>query len=487
MMQKLLFAVSALFAGHVVANVPLTLDAIEARIKSETLMRNLWNLNHIANDNGGNRASGSPGYAESVEYVTQRAGRFKGRITYELQPFNMTFYTVSGISLTGPAGESVYVISPTANINGVVTGQLADTSVNDTAGSMCTEADWAAVDVRGKIALVKRGLCGFINKLEFAKSHGAIAVVMYNSPQSGTNYAGPDLGSPPIDSFVPVGIIPLELGQAWKARLVAGETLTVTLSVKSSVEDRPVNNVIAETTAGDPNNVIMLGAHLDSVKEGPGINDDGSGVTALMEIMEAFSKYVGYKNKVRFGWWGGEEEGLIGSLHYASTLSAADAAKIKFYFNYDMIGSIKPEYWVYGLTDADRFGGEEINRYITAQGKVAIPYGAWTNDSDYVGFLNRGIPVSGIFTGADEPWDPCYHSACDTRENINVEALTINSKAAARAAAKLALSLDGLPAAARKRDLWAEESPAAAVTGRHVRQTRAAALASAKGKKPVVT
>lgn len=65
--------------------------------------------------------------------------------------------------------------------------------------------------------------------------------------------------------------------------------------------------------------------------------------------------------------------------------------------------------------------------------------------SDYVAFLQLGIPSSGIFTGAGAPMDPCYHQACDDLTNINWEALTLNAKAAGRVAAQFALSLEGVP------------------------------------------
>jgi aminopeptidase Y len=93
-----------------------------------------------------------------------------------------------------------------------------------------------------------------------------------------------------------------------------------------------------------------------------------------------------------------------------------------------------------------------------------LQYSAFGTSSDYVGFLNRGIPSSGIFTGAGAPNDPCYHQACDTTENVNYDALTINAKAAGWAAAKMALSLEGVPprnktaeASARRRDLGVME------------------------------
>jgi aminopeptidase Y len=188
----------------------------------------------------------------------------------------------------------------------------------------------------------------------------------------------------------------------------------------------------------------MLGAHLDSVQQGPGINDDGSGSAALLELMGSFKKYKGFKNKVRFAWWGAEESGLLGSLYYGENLSEEEADKIRFYFNYDMIGSPSPYYAVYADTEAHQVGGSILIDYLQANGKDAY-YGGFGTSSDYVAFLQLGIPSSGIFTGAGAPADPCYHLACDNIDNIDWEAITLNAKAAGRAAAQFALSVDGVP------------------------------------------
>jgi len=173
-------------------------------------------------------------------------------------------------------------------------------------GSACFEDQWAGVNATGKIVLIKRGNCTVNERVRLAKLHGALAVILYNQAP-GTNYSNTQLNIDDSKIIVPLGLIPLEIGNAWKGRLAKGETLTVNLVVDSGVETRESWNVIAETKDGDPNNVVMLGAHLDSVEEGPGINDDGSGSSGLLEILRSFSKYSGFKNKVRFAWWGAEE------------------------------------------------------------------------------------------------------------------------------------------------------------------------------------
>lgn len=167
---------------------------------------------------------------------------------------------------------------------------------------------------------------------------------------------------------VPTAVIPLEVGTEWKKSLTDGDEVTVTLLVDSIFEERETWNVIAETKAGDPDNVVFLGAHLDSVQAGPGVNDDGSGTAALLVILESLIKHEDIQNKVRFGWWGAEEVGLVGSLYHTSQLSAEEADKIRYYFNYDMIGSPNPSFTVYR---GEEIGSKKLFDSLEAAGKPA--------------------------------------------------------------------------------------------------------------------
>lgn len=194
-----------------------------------------------------------------------------------------------------------------------------------------------------------------------------LGVILYNQ-DPGMNYPVPTLGAENIGKLVPVGIIPLDVGESWRARLAAGEDVSVTLLVDAVSETRETWNVIVETKQGDPNKVIMLGAHLDSVQKGAGINDDGSGTAALLEIMTALRYYDGYPHKIRFAWWGAEESGLVGSLYYTSQLSAADVKKIKYYFNYDMIGSINPIFAI-STDENSGIGPQLLEEYLVSKGK----------------------------------------------------------------------------------------------------------------------
>ncbi|MGC0334243.1 aminopeptidase S [Streptomyces sp. SAI-170] len=206
-------------------------------------------------------------------------------------------------------------------------------------------------------------------------------------------------------------------------------------------------NLIADWPGGDPNQVVMAGSHLDSVTSGPGINDNGSGSAAILETALAVSR-AGYQptKHLRFGWWGAEELGLVGSKYYVNNLPSTERAKLSGYLNFDMIGSPNPGYFVYDddptieKTFKDYFAGLGIPTEIETEGD---------GRSDHAPFKNAGIPVGGLFTGADytktsaqaqkwggtagQAFDRCYHSSCDTTANINDTALDRNSDAIAHA------------------------------------------------------
>ncbi|MFG3396872.1 MULTISPECIES: M28 family metallopeptidase [Streptomyces] len=206
-------------------------------------------------------------------------------------------------------------------------------------------------------------------------------------------------------------------------------------------------NLIADWPGGDPNKVLMAGAHLDSVSSGAGINDNGSGSAAVLETALAVSRAGHQPDKhLRFAWWGAEELGLIGSRYYVNNLPSAERSKLSGYLNFDMIGSPNAGYFVYDddpvieKTFKDYFAGLNVPTEIETEGD---------GRSDHAPFKNVGIPVGGLFTGAGntksaaqaqkwggtagQAFDRCYHSSCDNLSNVNDTALDRNSDAAAHA------------------------------------------------------
>ncbi|MFD8794007.1 M28 family metallopeptidase [Streptomyces vinaceus] len=230
-----------------------------------------------------------------------------------------------------------------------------------------------------------------------------------------------------------------------KAKLdAAGFTTTLQTFTSSGATGY---NLIADWPGGDPNSVLMSGSHLDSVTAGPGINDNGSGSAAILETALAVSRAQLQPTKhLRFGWWGAEELGMVGSKYYVNNLPAAEKSKISGYLNFDMIGSPNPGYFVY---DDDPTIEQTFKNYYAG---VGIPTEIETEGdgrSDHAPFKSAGIPVGGLFSGADytktaaqaqkwggtsgQAFDRCYHASCDTSANIDDTALDRNSDAIAYA------------------------------------------------------
>ena len=132
--------------------------------------------------------------------------------------------------------------------------------------------------------------------------------------------------------------------------------MNVTITTDVIREIRVNQNVIAQTHTGRADNVVMAGAHLDSVPAGPGINDNGSGSAALLETALKLGSSPNVKNAVRFSFWGAEEPGLLGSQAYVDSLDFEQQLDIAMYLNFDMIGSPNTGYFVYDGDDSDGEG-----------------------------------------------------------------------------------------------------------------------------------
>ncbi|WP_086825316.1 M28 family metallopeptidase [Streptomyces sp. NRRL B-24572] len=240
-------------------------------------------------------------------------------------------------------------------------------------------------------------------------------------------------------------------------------------------------NLIADWPGGDPNQVIMSGSHLDSVTAGPGINDNGSGSAAILETALAVSRAQLQPTKhLRFAWWGAEELGLVGSKYYVNNLPSTERSKISGYLNFDMIGSPNPGYFVY---DDDPTIEQTFKDYFTGLGIPTEIETEGDGRSDHAPFKNVGIPVGGLFSGADyiktaaqaqkwggtsgQAFDRCYHSSCDTSANINDTALDRNADAIAYAIWNLSSGTTTPPTGTvfeNTADVAIPDSPGAAVT-----------------------
>jgi len=304
----------------------------------------------------------------------------------------------------------------------------------------CSASDYPST-VNGSIALISRGNCTFLQKALLAMAANAKGALIYNDGTS-PDRTGLFFGSIGGAVSIPVFALPFGLGEAFSE--IPG--LILHMAITAQQYNTTTSNVIADTTNGDPNLTIVLGSHLDSVPAGPGINDNGSGSATNLELALLFFKLgIIASNRLRFAWWGAEEIGLLGSSYYVTNLTPAEKNQIVLNINIDMIGS--PNYFrgVYNGSS----GSDDIRNGSTAvQGLFEgyfvdseVPYDLTGFDgrSDYGPFIANGIPAGGLFTGAEvvktpdmrkkykgianAAYDTCYHQACDTIDNINVDVL----------------------------------------------------------------
>ncbi|WP_435202465.1 M20/M25/M40 family metallo-hydrolase [Janibacter sp. GS2] len=429
----------------------------------ENVHDHLENLQAIADANDGNRGAGTPGYEASAEYVEETL-QDAGYET-ERQEFTFTYEEVNTTSLTEVSPEAREVENAPMSYSqptpaGGVTGELAAPAT----ATGCDAGAYAGADLTGQIALVSRGDCSFAAKAVAAGEAGAGAVLVYNNTTGALNGT---LGGLEPTSAPASGLTQAE-GQSLLEKMAAGP-VTMTFVLDKTLEERETFNVTAETETGRDDNVVMLGAHLDSIGDGPGINDNGSGTAGILETAVQLGKVNKLNNKVRFAFWGAEELGLLGSDHYVADLQENDPDEldnIATYLNFDMIGS--PNY-VIGVYDADESTYEapvEVPAGSVATESVLTDYfdgsdqpwvdTAFSGRSDYSAFINAGVPASGLFTGADGTktaeeaevfggtagitYDPNYHTPQDDLSNIDTTALGIMSDAIAHSAITLGQS-----------------------------------------------
>ncbi|HET6967297.1 MAG TPA: M28 family metallopeptidase [Ornithinibacter sp.] len=415
-------------------------------------------LQAIADANGDTRVSGSSGYDESVDYVVERLEAAGWQTT--VQPFLFqTFISLAPPVLerispppAGPVPTTIFAYSGSGDVTAPVSRPADAGSGNEG----CEAADFAGF-TPGNIALVQRGACTFAIKTTNAYNAGASAVVIWN------NQPGVINGTLGNDFTLDIPVV--SATQADGAVLAATAGLVMRVATETFRGIATTSNVLAELPGKNPANVVMAGAHLDSVNAGPGINDNGSGSAALVEIAENL-RGVKPQNTMRFAWWGAEEANLVGSTYYVNTLSQAERDRIALYLNFDMIGSPNHVFFIYDGDDSDGVGAPagpvgsaEIEKTFEAFFESRdLPYKGtdFSGRSDYGPFIAVGIPSGGLFTGAEgiktaeeaalwggtagQQYDPCYHLACDTFANNNDEALEQNSDAVAHAALSYGMS-----------------------------------------------
>ncbi|NYG07857.1 hypothetical protein BJ986_002344 [Phycicoccus badiiscoriae] len=379
---------------------------------------------HPGADGHPSRNSGEPGYKASADYVASvmRAAGY----SVTLQQYTFHYFSFVGTPVMredqptpqsfglgtqfnpGPvAGSATARLQPAGGI-------VVPATPTPSSASGCQASDFSGF-VPGNIALIQRGTCTFASKVANAQAAGASAVVIFNEGNPGRTslFSGSLAGT----EHIPVMFTSYAVGTQLLAQTSPGPGPLLTIDVKAIDDPNRADwNVIADSRGGDPNNILVIDAHLDAIY-GAGMLDNASGSAAILDIAQQL-KNTNTPNKLRFIWFGGEELGLLGSHHYVDTLPASELAKIKFDLDADVLAT--PNY-VAGVLDpkdgVQLFGrgpGTPMPPSIWAPSAIARDYGIGylnsigknhilfsSDGTDAFSFQQAGIPASGVLTGQD--------------------------------------------------------------------------------------
>jgi len=446
----------------------------------------------MAAANAGTRALGTDGFAASAAYVEtalRAAGWTVASDAFDapvfLDPGGSRLEVPSG-HVFGPGDVAPLIYAPAGQVTARVVVLGWDPRDTRPTGRGCNVGDYPPGSA-GAIVAVRPGPCYRRDQVLAAQQAGAVGFVALNAAfgpgevrrstliqpdglripaLAGTR----DVGNALADIAAPVGggggggtsSTSPGIGTAdasptsSPAGSGSGSQALVTLVTRATTEVRPTRSILAELPGTEPERVVMLGAHLDSVLDGPGIDDNGSGVSALLSFARAAAAATRPKATLRLAFWAAEEVGLLGSGRYVANLDADQRHAIVAYLNADMLGSPNGFPGVYAEPDAPP-GSTTLTAEL--QGALAT-FGSpnvtvdMAGGSDHAPFMRAGVPVGGLFSGALEPVtgeqstasgsspghpaDPCYHLACDGAANVDVDRVTTLARALGVVALELA-------------------------------------------------
>jgi aminopeptidase Y len=402
------------------------------------ILADLDRLAAVTDEHGGTRAAGSDGYAAAAEWVAGELRDAGYEVT--LDPVSVPSFSQSGPgeleiladgapALEGPRDFKAMLLSPSGDVTGPLYALGFDTGAGpgDLNGIGCDMGPWGKVPA-GAIVLVQPGPCQVRTLVEHAQDAGAAALISSYPMWAPGQVRRPTLLDP--DGLViPVVATTHEAGLALADAARAGDGAHLRISTTTVMVQS--DNVIAETPGGDADHVVILGAHLDSVIDGPGINDNATGVAVVLGVARQLADLTRGEPtwKVRVAFWTGEELGVWGSVSYVRSLTSAVRSSIAAYLNFDMLGSSSGARQVYDATILRNPASAIIERLFSAAfeadglARELVDVGS---SSDHFEFDQLGVPVGGIGSG-----DACYHLACDTIDNVDAVLLGQNARAAA--------------------------------------------------------
>ncbi|KAJ1779840.1 hypothetical protein LPJ54_000593 [Coemansia sp. RSA 1824] len=444
----------------------------EYALSTDNIRRHLSKLLDIAREHNNSR-SVTTGHSASGTYVLSQLERF-GNCDAHKQRFVSPVWTVTQTpTLCVREPYRVDYIHETDFELMRYGGRSANITRGRVAVARACTADKVG-DVGGRVVVVT-SKCLLFETAFMLEQMGARAVVFVRSAQ----YKQPSRARVRLVEWRegdPLMTIPV-LSATHSVGQVLTHASRVDIETHSQIDEVETFNILCVGRTGDPRNTIIVGAHLDSVRNGPGINDNGSGSSSILEIQLtlAHTKFDPH-NRLVFAWWGAEEDGLLGSRHFVHTMAHNWTNKWSVYepriewsdialdLNFDMLASPNYIALVHNGTDAPRnarIGSQRIQRVFEnyfARHQYTYEVTDMRGGSDFLPFVQNGVPAGGVLTGAGElktikerlvhgglaraALDTCYHRDCDTLLNINIDALQKMSRAAMYAVSTLASTVD---------------------------------------------
>ncbi len=454
--------VAAVIAGTTAGIVPAAAaatplaDRLAAQVTVDRVHRHLVALQRIADTSGGTRTTHTAGYQKSLDYV---AGQLRGagftvttpEFTYDRVVVDAAVAVAGGVRAT----PTQMTDSPNTPVGGLTAPLLA---VPLDANPGCQAADYAGLDARGAIALMRRGGCTFTQKQLVAAEVGAVAALVYN------HVDGPGLGSlDPAQARIPTAGLTTAEGLALTT--VAGAPATV--DIRSHTERTTARYLVTQTRTGRTDNVVLAGAQLDSIPTSAGINDTGTSSAVLLELALRLGSAPKVKNAVRFAWWGAEDVDKTAAGAYLRSLSFDQQLDIALYLNSNSIGSRNAGYFVHdgdnssGTAGPMPYGSARIEQafaaYLNGRG-IPTEDTNFDRQWDHSQFIAAGIPTGGLYAGSFRPktaaqaakwggtagvsFDPCHQQPCDDLGNVDRTALDRHADALAFVLGTYAMSTE---------------------------------------------
>jgi hypothetical protein len=440
--------------GSPAVDRPSTEDVVAA-VTEEGLRARLSELVAATGDSAGYRSVGSEGYERAAAYV-------EGRL--EAAGWSVTTPRVDAPAVVDDGSSSLRVdgrtfgvddlrpllLSPAGDVTGPVVAVNGAPGPARRAGLGCSAGDYGELPDRA-VVLVPPGGCFRRDQLLAAQEAGAGAFVTYSPGAPDGVVLRPTLASAE-GLGIPGAWVSGEAAAALAVAAADAGDARVVLTARTEV--RPTRSVVGELR-GSGDEVVVLGAHLDSVVDGPGANDDGSGVAALLEIVHALGSSE-RRASVRVAFWAGEEVGLLGSSRYVGELPDAERESIVLYGNADMVASPNGFAGVYdepGAAAGSVAAGDLLRDAVARAGGTPVPVDLH-GGSDHHPFTVAGVPTAGVFSGALErvtaeqaaasgatagrPADACYHQACDDLDDVDVALARLLTAALADVAVRVA-------------------------------------------------